>query len=373
MARLSGSTARLQHRRADIQWLRAIAAISVVAWHTDLIVKHLWQGSEFARHAAYSLVGGFGVELFFMLSGYSISLQVMKLSDPARFLKTRAQKIYPLYMIFTFLIIIAFVIKPDWELSSRVNNGLFYVVFSLLALPQAPLPLLPLGWTLEMELVFYLMVAAAMATGVTAAAKHVLGWLLTGFGLLGFAIAANPAGGMVVFEIVNPFMAAFGFGWLLHGRDTQPGGSSGVFAAAAIVTLLCLSTVLPERESACALRMALSALLMVTVMRLEPYFQANPGLAWPGRIVGDASFSIYLSHWFVLSIAGKLLPHVPIVWMGVGGVRLLGVLVSIAAGILVHRLLEDRLAAWIGSRLSASGATRKSSKAGPIRLNQPDR
>ncbi|MCV9940239.1 acyltransferase [Boseaceae bacterium BT-24-1] len=347
MAELSGSAASSPHRRADIQWLRAIAAISVVAWHTDLIVKHVWNDAEIARSAAYNLLGGFGVELFFMLSGYSISLQVIKLSSPTQFLLTRAYKIYPLYFIFTLLMIAAYIANPSLELSARAENGFLFIFFSFLALPQAALPLLPLGWTLEMELVFYLMVAAAMATGVIEAAKSRLGWLLVAFGLVGFAIAANPSGGMVVFEMINPFMAAFGFGWLLHCRDAQPGRSSGAFAAAAIVVMLCLSRILPEREAACALRMALSGLIMVAVMRLEPYFQANPGFAWPGRVIGDASFSIYLSHWFVLSIAGKLLPHLSIAWMGIEGVRLLGILVSIAVGIGVHRLIEQRLGSWI--------------------------
>lgn len=347
---MNGVASLPQHKRSDIQWLRAIAAISVVTWHTDLIVKHVWKGAELTQHMLYNLIGGFGVELFFMLSGYSISLQVVKLTNPTQFLLTRAYKIYPLYWLFSGLILVAFIVNPTWELSARVENGFLYVLLSFLALPQADLPLLPLGWTLEMELVFYLMVAAAMATGVIAAAKSALGWLLVAFGLIGFAIAANPSGGMVVFEMINPFMAAFGFGWLLHCRHTQPGGSGGIFAAIAIAAMLGLSLILPEREAACALRMALSGLVMVAVMHIEPYFEANPGFAGPGRIVGDASFSIYLSHWFVLSIAGKLLPHLPVAWLGSWGVRLLGILVSIGVGILVHRLIEVKLGTWIAAR-----------------------
>lgn len=339
-----------QKRRADIQWLRALAAVSVVLWHTDLIVKHVWPDAELAANAGYGVVGGFGVELFFMLSGYSISMQVEKMRSPREFLLTRALRIYPLYWFFTSLLLLAYVINPDWPLSARAGDGFLFVAMSFLALPQEPFPLLLLGWTLEMELVFYLMVALAMATGAIATAKSWLGWLLVAMGLVGFAIAAPPIGGKLIFELFNPYMAAFGFGWLLHGRDSVSRAASGGFVLLSIGALLALSLALPEREAGCALRMALSAAAMALVMRLEPLFEARPALAWPGQVVGGASFSIYLSHWFVLSIIGKLLPQLPVVGLGSFAIRIGGVVLSVAVGILVYRLLEEPVSAWISRR-----------------------
>lgn len=345
-----------QQRRADIQWLRAIAAVSVVIWHSDLIVKHVWPDVEIADNAGYGLLGGFGVELFFMLSGYSISMQVERLKSPREFLLTRALRIYPLYWLFSSLLLLAYVINPEWPLSARAGDGFLFVAMSFLALPQEPFPLLLLGWTLEMELVFYLMVAVAMASGVLAAAKARLGWLLVGLGLIGFAIAAPPIGGMLIYEIFNPYMAAFGFGWLLHGRDEASRGASAGFVALAIGALLVLSLALPEREAGCALRMALSAAVMALVMRFEPLFEARPALALPGQVIGGASFSIYLSHWFVLSIIGKLLPGLPVEWLGSDAIRAAGVVLSVAVGILVYRLIEEPVSSWISRRRRAGRA-----------------
>lgn len=342
-----------QQRRADIQWLRAIAAVSVVLWHTDLIVKHVWPDAELAANAGYGLVGGFGVELFFMLSGYSISMQVERLNSPREFLITRALRIYPLYWLFSSLLLLAYVINPGWPLSARAGDGVLFVLMSFLALPQEAFPLLLLGWTLELELVFYLLVATAMATGLLRAAKPVLGLLLVVLGLVGFAIAAPPIGGRLVYEIFSPYMVAFGLGWLLHGRDKVSGASSAGFVALAIAGLLALSTVMPEREAGCALRMALSAAVMALVMRLEPVFASRPALAWPGQLLGGASFSIYLSHWFVLSIIGKLLPRLPVTGIGSVGTRVLGVIVSVAVGIAVYRLIEEPMSAWISARRRA--------------------
>ena len=230
-------------RRADIQWLRAIAAISVVIWHTDLIVKHVWDW-ELTRNAGYKLLGGFGVELFFMLSGYSICMQVERLKEPREFLLTRACRIYPLYWFFSVLMLLAFVVNPAWHLSARAEQGPIFILLSMLALPQEKMPLLPLGWTLELELVFYLMVAAAMVTGALKKTKEALGWLLVALGFAGFVAGVPPTGGMVLFDIVTPYMAAFGFGWLLRCRETRPGGSTLLLVGGAIASILCLSLVL---------------------------------------------------------------------------------------------------------------------------------
>lgn len=336
-------------RRADIQWLRAIAAVSVVLWHTDLAVKHVWS-TELKQNAAYNVFGGFGVELFFMLSGYSIAMQVERVPRPLEFLLTRAYRIYPLYWIFTALVLVAFVVNPDWQLSARAGDDPLFVGLSFLALPQARFPLLPLGWTLELELIFYLMVAVAMALGILASAKSALGWLLVAFGLAGFAIGPEPIGGNVVFDILNPYMAAFGLGWLLRCRETHEPRSLGWFNFGAVAILLCLAIILAEREAHCAIRMAVSVLVMAFVMRLEPYFAAHRKVARPGCLVGNASFSIYLSHWFVLSVMGKLLPQLPLHWAGSTGVRALGVVLSVLIGMVIYELLEFRLSRWVSAR-----------------------
>ncbi|MET0528091.1 MAG: acyltransferase family protein, partial [Microvirga sp.] len=275
---------------------------------------------------------------------------VDRVTRPIEFLLTRAYRIYPLYWIFTGLVLVAFVVNPAWELSGRAGDDPVFLLLSFLALPQARFPLLPLGWTLELELIFYLMVAVAMASGVMANAKSALGWLLVVFGLSGFAIGPEPTGGMVIFDILNPFMAAFGLGWLLRCLESRQTCSPGWLNLGAVVLFLCLAIVLPEREAHCAIRMAVSVVTIAAVMGLEPYFAAYRRLARPGCLVGNASFSIYLSHWFVLSVMGKLLPHLLLHWLGSGGVRALSVVLSVLIGIVVYELLEVRLSRWVNAR-----------------------
>ncbi|RXF70945.1 acyltransferase family protein [Hansschlegelia zhihuaiae] len=331
-------------RRADIQWLRAMAAASVVLWHSDLIVKHM-SDAKMTDNWIYSLLGGFGVELFFMLSGYSICMQVEKVKEARRFLISRAYRVYPLYWLFTGMMLIAFVIHPAWPLSARAEQGALFVLMSFLALPQGLMPLLPLGWTLEMEFIFYVMVAGLIACGGLEKFKGWFGWTLVGLGLAGVAIGSDPIGGWFIFDLINPFMLAFAFGWLLRHKETSSARPL-VFAAAAVLSFLALAPWLHEREAGSILRMALSGTVLVGVMRLEPLFETHPTLARPGRIVGDASFSIYLSHWFVLSVLGKLIAQSPFLALPSATLRGIGVLTCIFVGVLVHFLVEARLSRW---------------------------
>lgn len=344
-------TRSVQPRRSDIQWLRAIAALSIVLWHSDLVTKHVLPG-RLTDHVLYEVLGGFGVELFFLLSGFSICMQVERPMRPGEFLRQRAFRIYPLYWVFTGAMLLAYAVNPNWPLSARAGQGTGFVVLSWFALPQAQLPLLPVGWTLEPEFIFYLLVAAAMATGLLSAKRSGLGWLLVAFGLLGFAAASDPAGGMVIFEIVNPYMAAFGIGWLLRCHEHRLQAHPLAAAAPVVGGLLLLATLLPPREAHCALRMAVSLLLLMATMRLEGSFRAHPRIAGFGNAIGNASFSIYLSHWFVLSVAGKIVPFLPVQWLGGFGLRAISLVAAVGVGLLVHSQIEARLARWVAASRS---------------------
>ena len=62
---------------------------------------------------------------------------------------------------------------------------------------------------------------------------------------------------------------------------------------------------------------------------------------------GDASFSIYLSHWFVLSAVGKLLGALQPPAYSAEVVRVLGVAVSVAVGVWIFKVLERPLDLWL--------------------------
>jgi peptidoglycan/LPS O-acetylase OafA/YrhL len=145
----------------NLDLLRAFAAISVVVYH----VIELFAWEEFPRNnflAQWFRAGGFGVDLFFVISGIVITLSLARLyeSDPAayrtNYLRRRLCRIIPLY----YLTCVVFVLLINPEVISVPRFPL--KVFSYLTfthnLSTRTLGLINgVSWTLGVEMQFYLL------------------------------------------------------------------------------------------------------------------------------------------------------------------------------------------------------------------------
>jgi exopolysaccharide production protein ExoZ len=127
----------------SIQILRAIAALLVVFAHF-----------EFVKPA----VGSFGVDIFFIISGFIMAYIIDK--NPNAFLYRRVIRIVPIYWFMTLLTIVLFLFKPTWFRNAIINSEA--VIKSLLFIPyrfKGSGPILSLGWTLNYEMFFYVIIA----------------------------------------------------------------------------------------------------------------------------------------------------------------------------------------------------------------------
>lgn len=102
--------------------------------------------------------GQFGVDIFFVISGFVMTLIVENGQKPATFLLKRVLRILPLYWILTTCLLILAIIKPEL-LNSTTANFTNYVK-SIFFIPYfkengSLSPLLALGWTLNYEVFFY--------------------------------------------------------------------------------------------------------------------------------------------------------------------------------------------------------------------------
>ena len=79
-------------RLNTLQILRAFAAISV-------LVTHVFQKSDYRPFGDYFLSGQYGVDIFFMLSGFLIFLTTKDGTDEKLFAKKRIFRIFPLYLV----------------------------------------------------------------------------------------------------------------------------------------------------------------------------------------------------------------------------------------------------------------------------------
>lgn len=129
----------------SIQILRALASIMVVICHTSITNR-----------------GGFGVDIFFVISGFIIVYTTEKADTP--YWLPKVKKIIPLYWFMTLLTSLIILIAPNLFHSYEVNRE--YFIKSLLFIPYSHnginQPVLGLGWTLNYELFFYFIFWCAM-------------------------------------------------------------------------------------------------------------------------------------------------------------------------------------------------------------------
>lgn len=355
-------------RRTEIQWLRALAACEVVICHSNLLTKHF--STQVLTPAWYQPLSALGVELFFIVSGYVICMRVGAGDKGGAFLASRILRLYPMYWIFTSLAVVAFLLNPAWHLNNFDPN-LVSMARSYLILPQMGFPILGVGWTLEHEMIFYAFVAVMLLTiGGSNPAKLSLAWLFAGLGAIGLimgappspAIAGAPGAGPtpLLSHIFSPFMFAFGFGWLVRTLEAMTTPRMALNALPFAVLAAAPLWFAPEWGLMPGYRIGVAAIVFMGFLSCRRIFADNAlnRLVWK---LGDASFSIYLSHWFILSAGGKLLGHLDTPASLELPVRIIGISLSIAVGVAIFNILEKP----IDRRLRRRGATKTSATPTP--------
>lgn len=331
-----------------IQWLRALAACEVVIWHSDLVSKHFSPSS--IQESGYAYLGGIGVELFFFVSGYIICKRSAAYSSAWSYISARVLRIYPLYIFFTSLVILAFILNSNWPIGG-LDLRFGPILTSMLILPQPEFPILGVGWTLEHEMIFYVSVFVLLL--LTAPAFRGVIWqafpfLIGGLGAAGLILGTGPSRTFWDFHLLSPYLITFAFGWLIcsleknEGRQLYNGVAISIFLFAFLLTALQAS----EPERSLAQRIAIAGLVFSTIVWFKRYFQNNSRIGRAMSLIGDASYSTYLSHWFVLSILGKILGKLQLPAAMDLPVRVGGVVLATAVGIVFFLTLErplDRL------------------------------
>ena len=292
-----------------IQALRAIAALLVVLLHAF----ETW--GERVDPAAPGVNwenGAAGVDIFFIISGFVMVISSRRLADQAGawliFLRHRVVRIVPLYWVLTTVKILAVVALGDVVLRTSLDFN--FVAGSYLFLPVTDSaghfrPVLPVGWTLTYEFLFYLLFAAALALRV-----DVLRVIIPGLGLIAITALARTNAWPAWTILFDTIVVEFVFGvmlakWTLRGFRLPP-------AIAGILILVGFGLILMGpmiSENARVLTWGIPAFAIVAgAVSLEPLV----GSALPGWLLtlGDASYSIYLSHGFVLPALGILVDQI---------------------------------------------------------------
>lgn len=296
----------MRDRYVGVQLLRFVAAMLVAVMHiTQAISMHITGlGSDH-----YWEPGASGVDIFFVISGFVMATSTPSSPRPGQtrlaaawfFMKRRLLRIAPLYWFYTLLKAALLLTLPALAVQSTFDGG--HLLASLLFIP-APgpsgllQPTLQVGWTLNYEMLFYAVFASAIALG----APRVLFCVLV-FLALSLASDLLPASDVLrfysrslVFEFVAGMLIAR---WVVSLRSIPAALSVVLIGAAAVMMLLVEWP--PTMDRIVTWGIAASVIVLCTVA-LEPWF-ARSRLAARLSFLGDASYSIYLSHALVVPAA----------------------------------------------------------------------
>lgn len=308
----------MKERFEGIQVARAAAALLVVIWHVGG-VKEKFPDVQVTA-ATWLQFGEGGVDLFFVISGFIISHVAREPFSASDFLLKRFLRIYPFYALFTGLALAAFLINPAWHLGSEAPTGTAGIVESFFVIPQNNYPLLFVGWSLEHEVLFYLIAAALFLAGQ----RQLLAPLLMSLFGIG-AVLRLSVGNFWDWHLLSPFHLEFAIGVLLYQYRTRLVAVEPCWAMVLGAGCYCLTAWIfkgdglpaawPERADVTVLLVRVvgfgigAGFLLLAAVNFHMPRSRNGRIFGPIlallMLLGDASYTLYLSHPFVLSLMGK--------------------------------------------------------------------
>lgn len=333
----------------SLQALRALAALMVVLHHIggpDGFEGKIG-GSTRVFGWAY-LVGPSGVDLFFVISGFIMTVTTAHLVGGVRsarsFLLRRICRIYPAYLVITAAVFLVLLWRPELVNSSQDTRP--DVLASFLLLPQEGLPLLLVGWTLVYEMYFYLVFAASLLAPRRLFLPLLLAWGLVVLVLHQLVTPDSSPYLQVAGNLQNlEFLLGTGAALLVTSRRTPPAGLllvAGVGLLAPSYLAAARSGHLPEdwvRIAGIGLGCAL-VLAGVVTLELRGRFRTPDALV----ALGDSSYSLYLVHVPVLKVAALVSAALLPAGLGPHLLAVAAALVlSLLAGEVYHRVVERPL------------------------------
>jgi peptidoglycan/LPS O-acetylase OafA/YrhL len=279
-----------------IQYLRAIAAMLVVFEHF-----------KFYPFTDNLLSGTIGVDIFYIISGFIMSINIEKYIDKKyEFIVNRFVRIYPLYIILTI---------PLAYLYLRNNSIDVLTVFPSLYLVGSfsgdcyKDPILYSGWTLVYEFIFYgLIIAFARDRKITVA-------ILCTMGLVGLVFSINNQAGY----FFNQFYFLFAAGMLIHRVLNSEMLQKYSVELLTVSAILLVGVMLFNDRSVAGdgnyiprqyinvWGKAMPRLLVwglpsaFFVVSFYVFFINRPSIPWLNEL-GNMSFSIYLVHTFLFQL-----------------------------------------------------------------------
>jgi exopolysaccharide production protein ExoZ len=335
----------------NVQVLRGIAATLVVWVHTQELIA-----SDVLPHWLRTFGYG-GVDLFFVISGF-IMVRTTQNKDarPIAFWRKRIFRVAPLYYCSTFLVVALSIIVPELMNTTQPEfaqtlKSLLFVPFE--KTPDRVYPVYYLGWTLNYEMFFYGLFGASLflPRRVRVAAIIVV---IVSLALAGSHIGNVSDHGVAPYFYTRPILLDFVLGVLVASYFHAPlrlpnqlllwiclGCGAAWFVFGGQVFSFGNAASAPPTDT--FLRFGIPAALIVAgAVGLEKSGTRVGNSIMRGS--GDASYSLYLSHYFFV---GAVIAIAAWLELGDGARAVLAAFTmasAIGIGFAVYHLVERPLA-----------------------------
>ncbi len=303
-------------RLYSVQALRAVAALLVVWAHSIDAAEQSHAMPVQIGFFHWENFGAAGLDIFFVISGFIVSLVAARAAERATasrtaaardFLQRRCTRIFPLYWILTLALILESELSR-YKIAWHTVHWLPTLFLLPSPSPYIAQPLLWLGWSLLFEIYFYLLLAGFLATTPRFVIRNTAVFLCC-MVALGTLIGIHRP---LLILWMNPMVLEFVFGCMVgmfFARNYQCSDKNarwgmwmavlgGVLLTATIFTGYDYASEAPYILSGrdCWLRVGVwgipSALLVGGMVFWNPALRSLPSRLLV--FLGDASYSIYL-------------------------------------------------------------------------------
>lgn len=353
-----------------IQMLRGCAALAIALVHLEPEWRLRGSVPEgWTRPLPFEA----GVDVFFVISGFVMvyaSAALFGREGAARlFLARRIARVVPLYWLTTAFVLAALAFAPELIRSAVATPGLVLASFLFIPWPRPDglvQPVYTLGWTLNYEMFFYVLFAAALGLGLARrAVVAALSAVLVGLVALGLAVPSLP---QPLGFWTSAMQVEFVLGMLLgtarlEGLTLPLPARLALLAAGAGLFWLVGGDAVARTGQNTALLFALPAACLVAACGLSagrrkesrqaslPFPAPSP---WPVRLgesLGDASYAIYLLHPFAIRATLRLIDGFGL-GLALGGVGITAAALAVTVGLALfsYRFLEKPLIALVRRR-----------------------
>lgn len=321
----------------SVQFLRFLAAFFVVLTHS--LGEYAWAKP----------FGAFGVDIFFVISGFIIYVITSK--STKHFFRKRVIRIVPLYWLFTFGISFIAFLQPDllrsasWDIN-HILASLFFIPYWTDGTNFSPI--LRLGWTLNFEMLFYLIFYFSIQF------THKYRALLASLFMIGIMLLLNS----IDFYSERSFLSFYSnsiwfefiFGMIIgvfYKKYKHLNLNFRYFYILVLVPLIFMASIeiFSYNSDLRFLLLGLpSSILLIAFLGYESIFKRfkrplRKLILW----LGEMSYPLYLVHIYVIALLHRVL----FTDIGIEFLLLITVLVSLLISDIVTRIYDKPLRNWL--------------------------